>query len=157
LEKHVVRGNPEKIPLLLGLVSEAGYQQVWGLTESHLEELRNKMERCCPSLSTEVCAWVRSPHSDPSAQPGNLALREEEELCELQSDHALNMRFTDISLYMFWISVEDYAAMHKEKVKLLLQFSTSHVCEQDFSCLTSIKSKTEIVSFQLRMNSVYAC
>jgi hypothetical protein len=36
---------------------------------------------------------------------------------------------------------EDYAAIHKENVKLLLQFSTSHVCEQDFSCLTNIKSK----------------
>jgi hypothetical protein len=48
------------------------------------------------------------------------------------------MRFTDLSLDKFWISVkEEYPAMHN----ILLQFATSYMCKQAFSCLTSIKSK----------------
>jgi peroxiredoxin len=37
-----------------------------------------------PSLSTQVCDWVRKPYSDMFAQPENLTLREEEELCQLE-------------------------------------------------------------------------
>jgi hypothetical protein len=82
--------------------------------------------------------WARNPHSKSSAQPENLILREEEELCELQSDHTLKMRFTD----KFWICIkEEYPAIHRKAVNILLQFSTSYMCEQAFSCLTSIKSK----------------
>jgi hypothetical protein len=86
----------------------------------------------------------RNPHSESSAHPENLTLREEEELCELQSDHTLKMRFTDLSLGLFWISVEEeYPAIHGKAIYKLLQFSTSYPykCEQAFSCLTSIKSK----------------
>jgi hypothetical protein len=60
-----------------------------------------------------VYDWERNPYSESSAQPENLTSREEEELCELQSDHTLNMRFTDSSLEKFWISViEEYPAIH---------------------------------------------
>ncbi|PNF16717.1 hypothetical protein B7P43_G05335, partial [Cryptotermes secundus] len=70
-----------------------------------------------PSLSTEVYGWVRNPHSDSSAQPENLTLREDEELCELQSDCTLKMRFTDISLDKFWISVkEECPAIHSHGI-----------------------------------------
>lgn len=51
----------------------------------------------------------------PSAQPENFTLREEEELSLLQSDHTLNMRFTDLSLYKFWISLEEWhPAIHRQ-------------------------------------------
>jgi hypothetical protein len=48
-----------------------------------------------------VYDWVRNPYSVSSAQPENMALREEEELCELKSDRTLKMRFTDLSLDKF--------------------------------------------------------
>jgi hypothetical protein len=41
-------------PLLLGLESEEGCQQVSSLIENHLEELQNKIEQYFPSLSTQV-------------------------------------------------------------------------------------------------------
>jgi hypothetical protein len=48
-----------------------------------------------------------------------LTLREEEELCELQSDHTLKMRFTDLSLEKFWSSVkEEYPAIHKKAIEV---------------------------------------
>jgi hypothetical protein len=60
---------------------------------------------------------MRIPYSESSAHPEDLTLREEEELCELQSDHTLNMRFTDSSLDKFWISVqEECPAIHRKAI-----------------------------------------
>jgi hypothetical protein len=60
-----------------------------------------------------------------------------------KSDRTLNMRFADLSLDKFWISVEEERpAIHSKAINLLLlQFSTSYsyMCEQVVSCLTSIK------------------
>jgi hypothetical protein len=37
LENHVVKGNLEIFPLLLGLKGEEGYQQILSLVENHRE------------------------------------------------------------------------------------------------------------------------
>jgi hypothetical protein len=139
---YIQRGNLEMFPLLLGIESEEGYQQVSSLIGKHHEELWNKIKHYFSSLSTQVYDWQRNSYSESSAQPENLTLREEEELRELQSDHALNMRLTDPSLDKFWISViEEFPAIHRKAIKILQQFSTSYMCEKDFSCLTSFRSK----------------
>jgi hypothetical protein len=71
-----------------------------------------------------------------------LTLSEKEELRELQSDCTLKMRFIDLALDKFWISVkEEYPAIHRKAINILLQFSASYICEQTFSFLTSMKSK----------------
>jgi hypothetical protein len=75
-----VKGNLEMFPLLLGLESEEGYQQVSNLIESHLEELRNKIKHYFSSLSTQIYDRLKNPYAEPSAQPENLTLREGEEL-----------------------------------------------------------------------------
>jgi hypothetical protein len=98
-ENHVATGNLETFPPLPGLESE-GYQKVLNIIENHLEEIRNKIKPYFPSLSTHVYDWVGSPYPDSSAQPENLTLREQDELCELQSYRTLWMRFTDLSLDM---------------------------------------------------------
>jgi hypothetical protein len=52
------------------------------------------------------------------------------------------MRFTDLPLDNFWISVkEEYPAIHRKAMNIVLQFSASYMCQQAFSCLTSMKSK----------------
>jgi hypothetical protein len=69
---------------------------------------------------------VRDPFSEPCVQLENLSLGEEEELCELQADCTLRMRFTDLPLDKFWISVkEEYPTIHRTAVNILLWFSTS--------------------------------
>jgi hypothetical protein len=129
-------------PLLLELDSEKGYKQVSGLIDNHLEGLQNKIEQYFPSLSLQVYDWVRDPYPETSAQPENLTLREEEELCELQSDCTFKMRFTDLPLDKFCISVKkEYPAIHRKAMNILLLFSTSYMCEQALSCLASMKSK----------------
>lgn len=141
-KSHVVKGNLEMFPLLLGLGSEEGHQQVSSLIESHLDVLQSKMEYYFPSLSAQIYDWVRNPFSESSVQSENLNLKEQEEICDLQSDRTLRMRFDDVSLDKFWISVkEEYPAIYRKALNVLLQFSTSYMCEQAFSCLTSIKNK----------------
>lgn len=69
---HVLRGNLEMFPLLLGLESEERYQQVSNLIDNHLEELQNKIKHYFPSLSTQVYDWVRKPCSESSSWPESL-------------------------------------------------------------------------------------
>jgi hypothetical protein len=49
-----MNGNIEMFPLLLGLESEEGYQQVYSLIGNHLEKLQKKIKHYFPSLSTQV-------------------------------------------------------------------------------------------------------
>jgi hypothetical protein len=85
-KNHVVKGNLEIFPLLLGPESEEAYQQVLHLIGNHFEELQNRIEHYFASFSTQVHDWVNHPYSESSAQPENLTLWEEKELCKLQSD-----------------------------------------------------------------------
>jgi hypothetical protein len=67
------------------------------------------------------------------------------------------MRFTDPSLDKFRISViEEHPAIHRKTINILLQLMTLYMCERASSSLNSIKSKVEIISFQLKMNSACA-
>jgi hypothetical protein len=91
---------------------------------------------------------VRSLHSELSAQPENLTFREEKELHELQSDLAVRMRFTDPFLDKFWISVkEEYPAIRRKVINILLQFSTSTCVNKHFLVQHASRAKIEIVSF----------
>ena len=141
-KSHVAQGNFDMFPRFLKSKSGDGCKKTSCLIESHLEELYIRIENYFPSLSTQAYDWIRDPFSESACHPENLTLKEEEELCELQCDRTLKMRFTDLSLDEFWISVkEEFPTIHRKASKILLQFSTSYMCEQAFSCLTSIKSK----------------
>jgi hypothetical protein len=61
-------------------------------------------------------------NSESSAEPENLILREEEELCELQSDRILKMRFTDLSLDKFWISVPFHSQGNNKHTAAVFNF-----------------------------------
>jgi hypothetical protein len=69
-------------------------------------------------------------------------MQEEKQLTELQYDRNLKMKFNEVPFDMFWISIrKEYTVISAKAVKILLQLSTSYLCEQAFSCLTNIKSK----------------
>jgi hypothetical protein len=69
-------------------------------------------------------------------------MQEEEQLTELQCNCTFKMKFSEVPLDVFWLSVrKEYPVISAKAVKTVHQFSTSCLCEQDFSCLTNIKSK----------------
>jgi hypothetical protein len=87
--------------------------------------------------------WVRNPFVGFSPNSQNLlSLQEEEQLTELQCDRTLEIKFNEVSPDVFWISItKDCPVISAKAVNILLQFSTSYLCEQAFLCLTNIKSK----------------
>jgi hypothetical protein len=94
-------------------------------------------------LSSEIYDWVRNPFVEFSPNSQNLlSLQEDEQLTELQCDRTLKIKFNEVSPDVFWISIrKDYPVISANAVNILLQFSTSYLCKQAFSCLTNIKSK----------------
>jgi hypothetical protein len=84
-----------------------------------------------PSLTTSLYDWVRNPLSEMVLKPENLNLQEEEELTELQCDRTLRMKFMDTPFDQFWIMIkEEYPSVSEKALSILLQFSTSYMCEQ---------------------------
>jgi len=66
----------------------------------------------------------------------------EEELASHSSDRGLRMNHAELPPDAFWISVmQEYPSIAKKAIKVLLQFSTSYLCELGFSTLNSIKNK----------------
>ncbi len=88
--------------------------------------------------------WVRNPFTEFSPSTKNLlSLQEEEELSELQCGRTLKMKFNEVSLDKFWIPAkQEYPVISVKALDVLLHFPTSYLCEQAFSCLTVIKSKS---------------
>ena len=83
--------------------------------------------------------WLRSSYSESAGHPENLTSIEGEELCELQCDRTLKIRFTDLSPDKFWVyGKEEFPTIHRKAIDILLQFSMSYMCEQGFYYLTSI-------------------
>jgi hypothetical protein len=83
------------------------------------------------------------------------------------SDRTLKMRFTDLSLDEYWISVkEEYPDTYRKAMNTLVQFSSSYLCEQVFLVRFEVfllfllsKHKEQMIdtiSFQVKMNFVCA-
>ena len=54
----------------------------------------------------------------------------------------LKLKHAELNLDTFWILVENkYQAIAEKALRLLLQFSTSYMCEFGFSAMTTIKHK----------------
>lgn len=55
-------------------------------------------------------------------------------------DRALKQKHPELNLDVFWLLVENkYLAITEKALQLLLQFSTSYMCEFGFSAVTTIK------------------
>jgi hypothetical protein len=53
-------------------------------------------------------------------------MQAEQQLAELQCYRTLKMKFNDVTLDAFWISIrKEYRVISAKAVKILLQFSTS--------------------------------
>lgn len=107
----------------------------------HLQNLEEKINFYFPSLSTEKYDWVRNPFIKISPD-NDLTLCEEEELASISSDRGLKIKHAELPIDTFWISIrEEYPSVSKTALSVLMQFSTSYLCEYGFSSLNTIKCK----------------
>ena len=97
--------------------------------------------KCFPSLNTEKYDWVRNPFVDVSSSIG-FRLCEEEELATISSDCNLKIKHSEVDIDTFWISMQkEFPAIAEKALLVLLQFSTSYLCELGFSTLNNIKNR----------------
>jgi hypothetical protein len=69
-------------------------------------------------------------------------MQKEQNLTELRCDRTSKMKFNEVPVDVFWISIrKGYPHSSAKAVKTLFQFSTSYLCEQAFSRLTNFESK----------------
>ena len=70
-----------------------------------------------------------------------LPLRIRENLSEVKSNKTLRLKFSEVQLDAFWISIrDDYKLIFDAAIEILLQFCTTYMCEQSFSSLLVIKN-----------------
>ncbi|KAF2355624.1 hypothetical protein FHG87_013620 [Trinorchestia longiramus] len=109
----------------------------------HLTALEENIDHFFPSLNTEKYDWVRNLFVDISSNIG-FKLREEEELATISSGRSLKIKYSKVDIDTIWISIQkEFPALAEKGLLVLLQFSTSYLCEVGFSSLINIKNKKE--------------
>ena len=95
-----------------------------------------------PSLEIEQYDWVRYPFLQDVDYSRILTLSEQVELATLSVDRTLRIKHSELPLDEFWISViAEYKQLSTKALNILLQFSTTYLCELGFSTLTTMKCK----------------
>ena len=66
----------------------------------------------------------------------------QEELFDLQENQVQKQRFECLSYSEFWAQLKDKPILSREAEKALIPFPTTYLCEQGFSSLVTIKTKS---------------
>jgi len=125
------------------LVRESCIKRMSPIVFQHLTTLEEKINFYFLSLKTDGYDWVRKPFIETSSITG-LLLCEEEELAMacISSDRGLKIKHVEAAIDTFWIAVkEEFPSLAKKALTILMQFSTSYLCELGFSTLHNMKSK----------------
>ncbi|CAI9734915.1 Hypothetical predicted protein [Octopus vulgaris] len=84
--------------------------------------------------------WIRNPFVE--FEPFEEQFLLTEELASVLNDRTLKLKNSEINLNGFWLLVEKkYPTIAQKDLRLLVQFSTSYLCEFGYSVLTTIKNK----------------
>ena len=115
---------------------------VIGLAKEHLTLIQQKYDKYFFAINTKQYDWIRNPFSaNAEMSMKELPLRIRENLSEVKSDRTLRLKFSEVQLDAFWISIrDDYKLISDAAIEILLQFCTTYMCEQSFSSLLVIKN-----------------
>lgn len=114
------------------------------LIYEHLTSLGTQICHYFPDISIDSFDWIRNPFVELLSSPNKLELnyKEEEELIEIRNDRTLRIKYSESSLESFWILIQkEYPNIGARALQVLVQFSTSYLCEVGFSTLVNIKTK----------------
>lgn len=117
-------------------------QLIVDLAQQHLSMLQQKFEYYFHSINTEQYNWIRNPFATNAISSTEaLPLQTREEFTELSNDMTLKLKFDEVPLDVFWISIKtEYPRISDKAIFTLLPFSTTYLCEQSFSTLVLIKN-----------------
>ena len=106
----------------------------------HLKSLQDKIEKYFPTVSTENYKWVRNTFL-PLDTHCILNLKEEE-LINIRNDGNIKLLHREMPLDEFWIKIQnEYPNIGEKVLVILLQFSTTYLCETALSVLTNLKTR----------------
>lgn len=111
------------------------------LISEHLLSLKSKIEAYFPDISSEN--WEFKLTRDPfQINVDLLPDHIQEQTIDLQCDSKAKVDFPNMDLEDFWLQyLPVYPEVAMEAAKLLVQFSSTYLCESGFSALADIKSK----------------
>ncbi|XP_068104034.1 SCAN domain-containing protein 3-like [Hyperolius riggenbachi] len=126
-KQSVAKGDLCNFPSVVQMAADTSDHSVLvDIIMNHLSSLEAAVQHYFPSLSTEGIEWVIAPFSSSSVDNA-------QEFTPQQKDELLDLS-SECTLTQFWLT--------DKAIDLLLPFSTSYLCEEAFSALNTIKSKT---------------
>ena len=136
------RRSLEMFPRSNNDMGDVDRQFVEDLAQKHLSLLQQKYDCYFFTINTQQYDWIRNPFSSNAEfSTEELSLPIRESFLELRNDRTLGLKFSEMSLGEFWVSIrEEYKLISKAAIEILLQFSTTYLCEQSFSSLVLIKN-----------------
>ncbi|GFV16215.1 protein FAM200B [Trichonephila clavipes] len=82
---------------------------------------------------------VRDPFQNT---PEGLSTTEEESFIDFTSSGEIKRQFCNKTLFQFWAEVDDeFSELKTKSFRILLPFSTSYLCETEFSAVAALKTK----------------
>ena len=111
------------------------------IISEHLAVLEKQLQHYFPDICSENYDWIRNPFVASVSTQSQLTLMEEEQLVELRHDRDLKLLHMQLPLDEFWVQIKTkYPHVAKKALVMLIQFSTSYLCELGFSALANIKT-----------------
>ena len=86
--------------------------------------------------------WIIDPFV-ANIEESKLSINEKESLIDLSCNDSLKVKFQlSLSRPHFWLSVKnEYPLLSEKATKILIQFSTTYLCEKTFSSVIVIKTR----------------
>ena len=107
----------------------------------HLSTLEEKLSYYFALINTAQHDWIRNPFVE-TAIYSSVTLTEKDEMAAMSTDRGLMIKYKELSIEAFWISIkEEHVTISRKALAILLQLSTSYLCELGFSTLDRIKFK----------------
>ncbi|XP_078487931.1 zinc finger BED domain-containing protein 5-like [Ciona intestinalis] len=106
----------------------------------HLQQLKSELLHYFPDMT--CCAYITNPFLvDPSLLP--VGTGEQEDIIDIQSDETAKTLHKESSPINFWLNMAStYETLAGNAIPQLLVFPSTWECEQGFSSMMSIKTKS---------------
>ncbi|KAG0714668.1 SCAN domain-containing protein 3 [Chionoecetes opilio] len=106
----------------------------------YLSMLKTELTHYFPDVP--CCAYIANPFSvDQADLP--VGTGEQEEVIDIQADEGAKTKHKECSSINFWVSMaSSYPTLARQAVPQLLIFPSTWECEQGFSAMLTIKSKS---------------
>ena len=133
-----MESNLEMFPL----VSNNFKNEILPMIVEHLPTLKENLSYYFPLINTAQYDCISDLFVE-TAIYSSLTLSVKEELSAVSTDRGLMIKYKELSLQAFWISIkEEHVSISKKALAFLLQFFTSYLSELGLSTLATIKCRT---------------